>query len=117
MGTLNENKWIILSALELVIILLLLYRLRKFKRTSPETDEIRKSKDSSIDMDDMMRDIYLSAELHKKLSRICHPDRFVNTSLTSLANEIFQELQLYKNNYSKLLELEEIITNELQIHR
>ena len=115
METLNHYKWIIVSGLELIVILILLIRLRKLKRSNPEEQEIRKSKGSNIDMDEMMKNIHLSNELYKKLSRVCHPDRFVGTPLTALANELFQEVQQSSKNYAQLLLLQDRITNELQI--
>ena len=115
METLNHYKWIILSGLELLVILYLSFRLRKSKRSNPEEIEIKKSKGSSIDMDEMMKNIHLSNELYKKLSRVCHPDRFAGTPLTELANEIFQEVQQSSKNYAQLLLLQDRITNELQI--
>jgi hypothetical protein len=115
METILQHKWLIISALELLVILFLLFRLRKSKRSNPEEIEIKKSKGSSIDMDEMMKNIHLSAELYKKLSRVCHPDRFAGTPLTELANELFQEVQQSSKNYAQLLLLQDRITNELQI--
>jgi hypothetical protein len=115
METLNHYKWHIVSGLELIFIFILLIRLRKLKRSNPEEQEIRKSKSSNIDMDEMMKNIHLSNELYKKLSRVCHPDRFAGTPFTDLANEIFQEVQQSSKNYAQLLMLQDRITNELQI--
>lgn len=115
MEAILQHKWLIISALELLVILYLSFRLRKSKRSNPEEIELKKSKGSSIDMDEIMKNIHLSAELHKKLSRICHPDRFASTPFTDLANELFQEVQQSSKNYAQLLLLQDRITNELQI--
>jgi hypothetical protein len=115
MASILQHKWLIISAIELLVILYLLFRLMKSKRSNPKEQEIIKSKGSNIDMDEMMKNIHLSTELHKKLSRLCHPDRFAGTPFTDLANELFQEVQQSSKNYSQLLLLKERISNELHI--
>ena len=115
METIVPNKWFIISIIELLFILYLLFRLRNSKKSNPEEIEIKEAKDSSIDMEEMMKNIHLSTELHKKLSRLCHPDRFAGTELMELANNLFQEVQQSSKNYSQLLLLKERISNELKI--
>jgi hypothetical protein len=110
-----QHKWAILALVELIVIISLLWFVRKKRKTNPEQIEIIKSKDASIDMNEMMKNIHLSAELHKKLTRICHPDRFAGTQHTDLANELFQEIQQYSTNHAQLLVLQERIEKELKV--
>jgi hypothetical protein len=109
------HKWMIFSIIELIIIICLFWLIHKKRQANPEEIEIKKSKDASIDMNEMMKNIHLSTELYKKLSRVCHPDRFSGTPHTHLANELFQEIQQSSSNYAQLLVLKKRVENELNV--
>lgn len=115
MNTLFQNKWLIVSSIELIVILFLVIKLRKKKTEETIDKEILKSKKTSINMSDIMNDINLAPSLYKKLSRVCHPDRFVGTFYESSANTLFQEVQQAENNYSMLCELKIRIEQELNL--
>jgi hypothetical protein len=114
MNWIINHCWQLLVVLQTLIILFLLLRIGNMKKNSnPELDQIIKSKDSDVSMDQLMRDMHLSQALHKALSRKCHPDRFSATPRTELANELFQLVQKYKTEHNKLLELQKRIDTEL----
>jgi hypothetical protein len=115
MNTILQDKWMIIASIELLIILFLLIKLRKVKKTEILDKEILKSKASSINMPDIMNDINLAPNLYKKLSRACHPDSFAGTNLEITANELFQEAQLAENNYAKLCDLKKQIEQKLNL--
>jgi hypothetical protein len=109
MNTILQNKWLIIASLELLIIGLLIVKLKKKKDSDSLEKEIQKSKTTTINMDDIMNDINLAPSLHKKLSRVCHPDRFAGTEFEIFANELFQKIQQAEKNYSALCELKKQI--------
>lgn len=115
MNTLFQNKWLIVSSIELIVILFLVIKLRKKKTEDTIDKEILKSKKTSVNMSDIMNDINLAPSLYKNLSRVCHPDRFVGTVFETTANSLFQDVQQAKNNYSALSELKTRIEQELKV--
>jgi hypothetical protein len=115
METLIQNKWLILSTIEFLIILFLFYRLKRNNDKSFIAREIKKSKGKQIDMNELMKDINLSKDLYKQLSRACHPDRFAGTELEITANELFQEVQQSENNYAALCDLKKQIEEKLNL--
>lgn len=114
-----NNFWFWLSIIQLVIILFLVFKLsRKQKNlafSELSKDNLKKSKETDIDMSNLMNSINNSSELYKELSRKCHPDRFVNSPDQKLAEEIFQEIARHKRNHEKLTSLKERAINELNI--
>ena len=96
--------WI--AVVELVIILLLVYKLvskkNKLALSNLERDSLKSAKSTKIDMDSLMNNINSSRALYKELSRKCHPDRFMNDPKQKLAEEIFQEISKYERNFDKL---------------
>lgn len=115
MNTLLQNKWLIIASIELLIIIYLIIKLKKKKSKNNFEKEILKSKESSINMSDVMNDINLAPSLYKKLSRASHPDRFAGTELETTANKLFQELQQAENNYSALCDLKTLIEKNLNL--
>ena len=109
MNTIIQNKWLILASIEFILIILLLIKLRKRRGVDNLEKEILKSKGSSINMADVMNDINLAPSLYKKLSRVCHPDRFAGSEFETIANEIFQEVQQAEKNYAALCVLKKQI--------
>ena len=115
MKILLNNKWFFISLIEFVVIILLLYKNRRKKDLEFADQEIKRSKDADIDMDNVLRSINLAPELYKKLCRVCHPDRFAGKPQEEIANRLFQELQLVQNNYAALTDLRIQIELELGI--
>jgi hypothetical protein len=115
----NLNIWFWLSIIELVIIIILFLKLRRGKENLPFADlnreNLKKSKEATIDFGNVMNSINGSGELYKELSRKCHPDRFVDSPLQKLAEEIFQEISKNKRDFEKLSALKERAINELNL--
>lgn len=114
-----NNFWFWLSIIELIIILFLVFKLLSKKKnlafSDLNKDNLKKSKETDIDMVNLMNSINNSSELYKELSRKCHPDRFVNSPNQKLAEEIFQEIARHKRNHEKLIALKERAIAELNI--
>jgi len=76
---------------------------------------IKEMTGKKLDMHNLMENINKSNSLYKLLSRKCHPDRFINYPEHKLAEEIFQEITLYRRNYKKLCALRERAIIELNV--
>ncbi|MCH3884774.1 hypothetical protein [Tenacibaculum aquimarinum] len=66
-------------------------------------------------MDALMNNINSSKLLYKELSRVCHPDRFVNSDKQKIAEEIFKNISKNKRKFKELEILKERAINELKI--
>ena len=116
METIKLYFWQGLTSIEFVIILWFIARsLISKKKQAAKEHEILKSKGSIVDMEDLMRNIYLSEALFNELTRKCHPDRFVGSDLENRANELFKLIQTNKSNYRELEVLKERAIIELKI--
>ena len=108
--------WIIISILGLSTILFLFFR-RRNKISSflnDEISDIKKYRNSNVEMDNLMKNIYESGDLYKELSRKYHPDRFINSPNQHLAQEIFQEITKNKRNVKMLLILKKRAIEQLE---
>lgn len=114
------SLWLWIAIVELFIILLILFRLKKKKSDLAFSDlpkhKMKKAKSSSIDMDNLMNSINRSRDLYKELSIACHPDKFVNTERQKIAEDIFQDISKDKRNFEKLLAHKERAKNELNVN-
>ena len=101
-----ESIWFWLLIIAFIIILCLAIKIRKeqtkFDYNGVTRDNLKKAKSVSIDMDNLMNSINNSKELYKELSRVCHPDRFINSDKQELAEKIFQEVSNNKRDFKKL---------------
>jgi hypothetical protein len=111
--------WIWIALAELLIIAWLIWKIKRGKRQNLDLTKISKSdlrKDTeNIEMKDVVDSMHKSRELYKELSKLCHPDKFINTSLQSIAEEIFQEISRNKRNYKQLVALKLRAINELNL--
>lgn len=115
MENLIYYKWHILSAVEFAIIIYLSIKLNRAKKSvDPIERQLRKDKKNEVDMGNLMKDLHLSKDLYRELSRKYHPDRFAGTSIEDKANELFQLIHENKNNYHMLLALKDRASNELK---
>jgi hypothetical protein len=116
----DSKIWPIIAVSEFIIIFYLLYKRINTKKNetklNPDTSNIESYKSVDINMDNIIRSINDSKKLYKDLSKRCHPDRYVNTDLYNVAEEIFQEISRNKRNYEKLKELQQKAINELSIN-
>jgi hypothetical protein len=117
--TTSFSIWFWIALAELLIIIFLFLMLRKknsnLKFGDVTKDKMRNAKKSDIDMNNLMNSINGSKELYKKLSRSCHPDRFINSDKQKIAEEIFQEISKNKRDFKILTELKEKAIIELNI--
>jgi cytoskeletal protein RodZ len=111
--------WLWIALIELIIIVWLLFKLRKQNNPQLDLKNVKKSdlKKSSedVNMGDLVNSIYKSRELYKELSKRCHPDRFVNTDLEVIAEKLFQEISKNKRNYKQLVALKAEAINKLNL--
>ena len=115
-----NSIWFWTAIVELVLILILVYKL-KSKKNIPELSDldskiIMDSKKNNIDMDNLINSIHNSRGLYKELSKKCHPDRFINDPKQKNAEEIFQEITKNERNFEKLNSLKLRAENELNIN-
>ena len=113
-----ENYWFWIAVIELGIILLLIFKLNKKHKViidKTTADLFNISKNSEVNMDDLMNNINKSRDLYKKISTKCHPDRFVENELNKKASELFQEITKNKRNYNRLVELKNQVEQQLNI--
>lgn len=77
--------------------------------------ELELARNTDVDMNNVMNSIYQSKDLYKEISKVCHPDRFINTDKHSLAEEIYKEVTKCKRDYAKLVALKNKVEQELKI--
>jgi hypothetical protein len=115
-----DNTFFWISIIEFLIIIFLVIRPKGKNQdltfSDLPKDKIRNAKSSTIDMDNLMNSINGSRDLYKDLSKVCHPDRFINTEKHKVAEEIFQEISKDKRNFEKLLAHKERAKKDLDIH-
>jgi hypothetical protein len=114
-----KSIWFWITIIEFLVIIFLVYKLFSNKKVSNftelEVNQLKKSKGTKINMDNLMDSIHNSKGLYKELSRKCHPDRFINDPKQKIAEEIFQEISKNERNFEKLTELKLRAINELNI--
>jgi hypothetical protein len=113
----NYWKWIAIGEFVLLCILIFIYfNSKKVRLENTEIDLLDRAKGSTVDMDALMKNINESKPLYDKLKAKCHPDRFhVDEEKRKVAEDLFQEITQNKRNYSKLLELQELAKQKLNI--
>ncbi|WP_264520948.1 molecular chaperone DnaJ [Flavobacterium sp. N1994] len=118
--TLFNSVWFWIAIVELAVILFLIHKLKRKMKVSTlsdlETKNIKNSKKSNVDMDNLINSIHNSRTLYKELSKKCHPDKFINDSKQKVAEEIFQEITKNERNFEKLNALKLRAINELNIN-
>ena len=109
--------WIALFELFLIAFLILALRRKYMKLPFSELskDKLKKAKNAKIDMGNLMDSINGARQLFKELSKVCHPDKFVDPKKKILAERLFQEITRNKRNYGKLNQLKSKAENELNI--
>lgn len=114
-----NNVWFWFTIIEFGIIAFLGYKLfrnkRKYAISKTSREMIEEARRTDIDMSELMESINKSKDLYKKLSSLCHPDRFVNTTKQKSAENIFQEISENKRNFKELSRLSERARKELEI--
>lgn len=115
-----DNTFFWISIIEFLIIIFLVIRPKSKNQdlifSDLPKDKIRNAKSTTIDMDNLMNSINGSRDLYKNLSKVCHPDRFINNEKHKVAEEIFQEISKDKRNFEKLLAHKERAKKDLNIN-
>lgn len=73
----------------------------------------KKKYKATVDMSNVVNSMFNCTPIYDRLKIKCHPDRFLDEVMKEKAEGLFQELQKNRHNYNKLLELEQVISNEL----
>jgi hypothetical protein len=109
--------WISMIQFALLIFLVTIKFRKKPAAITGEAERviIKEAAGEKVDMHNLMENINKSNSLYKLLSSKCHPDRFINHPKHKLAEEIFQEITLYRRNYKKLCALRERAIIELNV--
>ncbi|SFJ32649.1 J domain-containing protein [Olleya namhaensis] len=118
--SMSISIWFWVALVQFLVILFLLIKLKKKQRNLKFGDisknSLNNAKKGEVDMANLMNSISGSKDLYKKLSRVCHPDRFINTDKQNIAEDIFQEISKYKRDFNKLTELKQRAIKELNIN-
>ena len=120
MPSMNDSVsiWFWIALVEFILLVLLLLKMQRPKREKLDLSEVKKTdlkNSENIDMYNLLDSIHHSKELYKALSKKCHPDKFVNTPLHQIAEEIFQEITRNKRNYKQLIALKAEAINKLDL--
>jgi hypothetical protein len=115
-----DNTFFWIAIIEFFIIIFLVIRPKSKNQdltfSDLPKDKIRNVKSTNIDMDNLMNSINGARDLYKDLSKVCYPDRFINTEKHKVAEEIFQEISKDKRNFKKLLAHKERAKKDLNIN-
>jgi hypothetical protein len=119
-ATASTNYWMWIATAELIVIGYLAFKLLNKKKIeadhNPASDILTEAKKTEVNMDDLMKDINGSRQLYKHLSVKCHPDRFAtDEEKRKVADELFQDISRNRRNYNKLLELQALASQKLNI--
>ena len=117
----NIKIWQIASTIELIIILILIFTiirlLKKLKRNQkPEqfdTTIIKESKETAVDMDNVINSMFNSKMLYDMLKKKIHPDRFPDDAEKAIATDLATQLNEQHTNYEKLKEIKAIAEEKL----
>lgn len=108
--------------LALGIILLISGCLFLRKRKKPTEEELAKKKlkeeyrHPTVQMDNLVNDIFNSKSLYETLARKCHPDKYPNDpQKQAIATRLMQEITKNKTNTKRLTELKKQAEKELDI--
>ncbi len=109
------SVWLWVAVMELLVILYLINLL--MRRDRKKRKEVKdKLKSGHIDFENTINSAFNSKPLYDKLKVLCHPDRFASTPLEREANAIFQEIQVNRYDYSKLMDLKDLAIKTLHIN-
>lgn len=115
----HTNLWLYIAAIELICILLLLFRIYTLHHKNSEKERLKQKvlKENEIDFENVINSSFKAKELYNELKGKCHPDKFAKDEfLNAKATEIFSLLVKNKYNYKMLCELKERAQKELNIN-
>lgn len=112
----QTNWWFLIAIIELVIILLLVFKEKLKSKDSARQKFKKESLEQEIDFGNIINSSFNSKQLYDELKIKCHPDRFPNDAeKNKIADNLFQEITKNKNNIKYLLELKEEAKQKLNI--
>lgn len=112
-----ENIWKMVSGVEFIIIIMLIFIVKYNKRNTLKEKIKKEVISESVDYNNIFTSSFHSHELYDKLKVKCHPDKFpTDLALNKIAEELFQEINKNKTNYKRLEELKIEAIKKLNIN-
>lgn len=115
----TSSNWLIYLLIGVIIVLLLILFFiisnMKMKHSKEYQAKQRILREDQIDWNNTMY-VFKAQELYNQLKVVCHPDRFTDPQLNSVATDLFQRITKNKTNYKELLKLQEEARTKLNIN-
>ena len=115
----TSSNWLIYLLISVIIVLLLILFIiisnMKMKNSKAYQAKQRVLHDDQIDWNNTMY-VFKAQELYDQLKVVCHPDRFTDPQLNSIATDLFQRITKNTTNYKELQKLKEEANNVLKIN-
>lgn len=115
----TSSNWLIylLIGVTIVLLLILFFIISniKMKHSKEYQAKQRILRKDQIDWNNTMY-VFKAQELYNQLKVVCHPDRFTDPQLNSVATDLFQRITKNKTNYKELLKLQEEARTKLNIN-
>lgn len=115
----TSSNWLIYLLIGVIIVLLLILFFIisniKMKHSKEYQAKQRILRKDQIDWNNTMY-VFKAQELYNQLKVVCHPDRFTDSQLNSVATDLFQRITKNKTNYKELLKLQEEAIDKLNIN-
>lgn len=115
----TSSNWLIYLLIGVIIVLLLILFFiisnMKMKHSKEYQAKQRILREDQIDWNNTMY-VFKAQELYNQLKVVCHPDRFTNPQLNSIATDLFQKITKNKTNYKELQKLKEEAIDKLNIN-
>lgn len=115
----TSSNWLIYLLIGVIIVLLLILFFIisniKMKHSKEYQAKQRILRKDQIDWNNTMY-VFKAQELYNQLKVVCHPDRFTNPQLNSIATDLFQKITKNKTNYKELQKLKEEAKQMLSVN-
>lgn len=115
----TSSNWLIYLLIGVIIVLLLILFFiisnMKMKHSKEYQAKQRILREDQIDWNNTMY-VFKAQELYNQLKVVCHPDRFTDPQLNSVATNLFQRITKNKTNYKELQKLKEEAIDKLNIN-
>lgn len=115
----TSSNWLIYLLIGVIIVLLLILFFIisniKMKHSKEYQAKQRILQEDQIDWNNTMY-VFKAQELYNQLKVVCHPDRFIDPQLNSIATDLFQRITKNKTNYKELQKLKEEAKQMLSVN-
>ena len=115
----TSSNWLIYLLIGVIIVLLLILFFIisniKMKHSREYQAKQRILREDQIDWNNTMY-VFKAQELYNQLKVVCHPDRFTDPQLNSVATDLFQRITKNKTNYKELQKLKEEAKQMLSVN-